>query len=360
MANPVCFTSPPSGITCPTNPAPLYPANPAPAYNYYSSGNLFLQGTTGPYCTSSPNNVTPSNPSSALPSYPTPLQGEFLPNCPFIAALQSLAWVNRNFIISNITGPNSGPGNYSVTFWNYPNTSYSNFSQQVSLSQNVGGSQINSGWGNPVSTTVVVNGTIALNGSNQMVDPKTNMSYGAGSRNSNEIWPALYEKAYAKFILYQYGAISASQLQSTSADPLFCQVCCLTSVQWGGNAGIALAYLTGLPCYSYSTASSSFSPMGNLNCSAQGNIYNYIKTGFCNQMVDVYGVKKTMYPLVAWTYPSESASPAGLYSASNPSGIQYSSSSILPNHCYPILGIFEPTISGSTAHYIVLGTTFGQ
>lgn len=219
---------------------------------------------------------------------------------------------------------------------------------------------MNSGWGNAVPVTVVVNGTIALNGTNKMVDPNTNMSYGAGSSNSNEIWPALYEKAYAKFILYQYGLISASQLQSTSADPTFCQVCGLTSVQWGGNAGIALAYLTGLPCYSYSTASSSFSPMGNLTCSAQGNIFSYIKTGFCGQTAPVYGVRKTMYPLVAWTYPSESASPAGLYNAtSNPSGIQYSSSSILPNHCYPILGIFEPTISGSTAHYIVLGTTFG-
>jgi hypothetical protein len=66
-----------------------------------------------------------------------------------------------------------------------------------------------------------------------------------------------------------------------------------------------------------------------------------------------------MYPLVAWTYPSEGMSPAGLYSSSNPSGIKYDSSSIIANHCYPILGIFEPTIAGATAHYIVLGTTFG-
>jgi hypothetical protein len=336
------------------------PPAPYPAYGNYPQGTLFSAAYTPP-------NVSPPGlPSKAYPSYPTPTQGECLPDCPFIAALQSIAWVNRNFIINNIPGPGSGPGSYTVYFWDYPQASYP---PPVALPAPGSPCQLNSvaAVGNPVKTQVVVSQNIPLDSSSSPIDPSNTMYYGAGSSNKGEIWPSLYEKAYAKFCLYKNqtpikanngNPLQAGDLTDTTKDPLFSDVQLLTKPQWGGNAGIGLMYLTGLPCWTYNLANAaSFTAAGGLSCGSQGNIYSYIKTGFCQTTTGVYGPWKTRYPLVAWTYPSESQSPAGPYNGTT--GIKYDPSGIMADHCYPILGVYEPTINGQTAHYIILGTTFG-
>jgi hypothetical protein len=336
------------------------PSNPSPVYGNYQPGTLFSPAFS--------KNVTPANPTTASPSYPTPTQGECLQDCPCIAALASIAWVNRNFILNNISGPSSGNGSYTVYFWDYPQASYP---PVVALPGPNSGIQLNSVAvvGNPVQTRVVVNQNIALDSSNSPVDTSSRMYYGAGSSNSNEIWPSLYEKAYAKFCLYKCGTpiqansnlpLNTTTLADPTKDPSFGEVQSLTKTQWGGNAGIALIYLTGLPCFVYNINSSSFTPIPNSGVSASAtNPYNYIKTGFCKETSTVYGVNKTKYSLVAWTYPSESQSPAGLYNATTGTGIKYDPSSIMADHCYPILGVFEATINGVIVQYIVLRTTFG-
>ena len=85
------------------------------AYGNYPQGQLFSPAFN--------TNVTPPTPANAYPSYPTPTQGESLCNCPLIAGLASIAWVNRQFILHNIA-PAGIAGNYSVTFWDYPAAAY--------------------------------------------------------------------------------------------------------------------------------------------------------------------------------------------------------------------------------------------
>jgi hypothetical protein len=293
------------------------------------------------------------------------MQGECLCDCPFIAALASIAWVNRNFIINNIASPN--PGTYTVNFWDYPAASYP---PPVPLPGPNLGIQLNpvATLGNPQLTPVVVNGTIPLDSTSSPIDTSItpNMYYGAGSSNNNEIWPSVYEKAYAKFCLYKNQIpiaangnlpLTVANLADPTKDPTFSEVQSLTQVLWGGNAGIGMMYLTGLNCWAYNLYSTSFTPIGGLSgTAATTSIYTYIKTGFCSQNVTIYGVNKTRYPLVAWTYPSENASPAGLYNAiTNPNGIQYDPAGIIAGHCYPVLGVFS-TVNGN---YIALRTTFG-
>lgn len=310
----------------------------APEYGVYSKGVLFSSAFN--------TNVTPIRASSALPSYPTSLQGDCLMDCPFIAALASIAWVNRNFIINNIT-TGSGTGKYTIYFWDYPGVSATS---QVKLSASGAACQINSSTITPVKTAVTVSQKIPLDSSGRAVDPATGLAYGAGSSNnvsgsaSYEIWPALYEKAYAKFLLYKKGSLSAGDLTNPDKDPSFSQLMNFTQTDWGGNAAYVLQWLTGLNTWAYTLSSKAFSPVGGASGTATGSIYSFIKTGFC-QSASPYGLGKTKYPLVAWTYAD----------GGQPSGVPYSASGILANHCYSVLG----TLDVSGLHYIILGTTFG-
>jgi hypothetical protein len=309
--------------------------------------------------------------STANPSSPNPVQGQYFPNCSFISALASITWVNRNFILnnSNSLNPNAS-GNYSFTFWDYgPGT-------LLTLPT--------SGAGNPVTVTVSPN--VLLDGGNQF----SNASgfYGAGSSNANEVWPALYERAYAKFCYYENGitqpstgqVLTAANLTNTACDPTFSDVQSLTAVQWGGNGGIALAYLTGLPCVSLITtqalpvittggisgivgtgANGQPSSATAANASAGGkpltsmcSLYSYLKAGFCNySAANFQGINKTAYPLIATTWASAAASPNSGY-------VTYGGGSLIAGHGYSILGVLQATSGGNTYYYIVLRTTFGS
>ncbi len=309
--------------------------------------------------------------STANPSSPNPVQGQYFPNCSFISALASIAWVNRNFILNNNNSLNpDANGNYNFTFWDYcPGT-------LLTLPT--------SGGGTPVTVTVSPN--VLLDGGNQF----SNASgfYGAGSSNTNEVWPALYERAYAKFCYYENGItqpstgqiLTKANLTNTACDPTFSDVQGLTAVQWGGNGGIALAYLTGLPCVSLITAQAlpivtTGGISGNVgtgannqpssttaaNASASGkpltsmcSLYSYLKAGFCNySAANFQGINKTAYPLIATTWASAAASPNSGY-------VTYGGGSLITGHNYSILGVLQATSGGNTYYYIVLRTTFGS
>ena len=326
-------------------------ANAAPAYGNYPPGVLFSAAFN--------TSVTPITPAKANPSYPTPAQGESLCNCPLMAGLAAIAWVNRQFILNSIT-PADNVGNYSVTFWDYPNAGSP---PQVPVPGLNAGCQLNGLWGNPVPVTVTVSGTIPLVNASP-VDPATGMTYGAGSCNASEIWPALYEKAYAKFMMYRAGipslekldaagnpsSLTVADLADPTMDPSFSEVQNLTPVQWGGNAGVGLMYLTGMPVYAYDLTSTAFTPTGHVPTNTPG-IFMYIKNGFCSQTnAPPYGVYKTRYPLVAWTYPD----------GSQPVGVTYGPGGIIADHCYSILGFKMVTnADNSVSNYIILRTTYG-
>ena len=89
------------------------------------------------------------------------------------------------------------------------------------------------------------------------------MTCGAGSSNVNEIWPALYEKAYAKFMMYKAqipsheklnaagnpSPLQIGDLANPAMDPNFGEVQNLTQVQWGGNAAwVCVPYRAALLC----------------------------------------------------------------------------------------------------------------
>src|SRR5208283_5135391 len=320
------------------------------AYGNYPTGVLFSPAFN--------TNVTPPTPASANPSYPTPTQGESLCNCPLIAGLASIAWVNRQFILNNIA-PIGTTGNYSVTFWDYPAAAYP---PPVPVPGQGAGCQLNGLLGAAVAVPVTVSGTIPLYNTNP-VDPATGMTYGAGSCNANEIWPALYEKAYAKFMMYKAqipsqekldpndnpSPLQIGDLANPAMDPNFVEVQNLTQVQWGGNAGVGLMYLTGLPIYAYCLTSTAFTPTGNVTTNTP-SIFTYINNGFCHQTnVAPNGLNKTRYPLVAWTY----------LNGNQPAGVAYNNG-IIAGHCYAILGVMTVNNpNGTTSNYIILRTTYG-
>ena len=307
------------------------------------------------------------------------MQGESFSNCPLMAALDSIAWVNRMFIVNNIFGPDSN-GNYTFTFWDYGQntTTSSNNTMGMDIALNGAINPVNQNNNSAgVKTYVTVSPQVLLDSNSNFSDPYGTF-YGAGSSNTNEVWPALFERAYAKFCYYENcltptaGALSCTNGVDANGnpthiisgpDPNYTDVLNLANNPaysgqnlWGGNAGVGLMYLTGCNCFQLSTTSASFTVPQNSHVSAGANgtsLYNFIKIGFCSETTVVYGKNKTRYPLVAWTYPN----------GCQLGGVQYNTNAslgIVPSHCYAILGVFDPTNGcANSHHYIVLRTTFG-
>jgi hypothetical protein len=313
--------------------------------------------------------------SATNPSLPNPVQGQTFANCPFVSALASIAWVNRKFIRNNISGPD-GNGDYTFTFWDY------GVNNTITLPNTTPGTP----------TPVTVGPSALLDSSNQCCNASG--FYGQGSAYINEIWPALYERAYAKFCMYENGLalqatptapMSETNLTNTACDPALGDVVALSHNSvgnyWGGNGAYALMYLTGLPCVNLSTQTSNFPTTmyggvaGNVGSTANSalqssqagidsangspdtvmcSLYEYIKAGLCNEYGILYGVNKTRYPCVATTYASASLSP--IYN-SNPNAVNYGNTTIIPNHNYPVLGVFD---APNGLHYFILRTTFGS
>jgi len=291
------------------------------------------------------SNFTPTV--QKIPSSPNPIQGQCLCDCPFIAALASIAWVNRNFIIKNITINSSG-NSYTFNFWDYKGHQI-----QTSTDPTVPlnpATPLNTPVCNPtgILTPVTVSPQVLLDSNGSLAN--SSGFYGAGSNNVNEVWPGLYERAYAKFCYYENGIplkstgsqLSLSDLTNTSKDPTLADVLNLSKLQWGGNAATALTYLTGQNCYSFNSTPT-FPAAGGVP--AASSILNFIYAGFCASPNPAYGKYKTRYPLVTWTAPS---------------GSQYNNSGIRADHCYSILGVLTPgNGSPNSNNYFVLRDTYG-
>ena len=324
--------------------------------------------------------------SAANPSSPTPMQGECFCNCPLVAAMDAVTWVNRKFIANN-TAPPDINGNTTFYFWDYG-------SQNPMIPNNLMGAPvIINGQINvvplppppqvppaayPVKTKVTVSNQVLLDGAGRFSDPGYT-SYGASSTNANESWPALLERAYAKFCYYENGLnlttgplactygvdANGNPLKTiTGPDPAFADLAAMTAAPpvnyWGGNAAIALAYLIGKPCFQLSTVPVSINnnpPTYNVPTSSSiptnvnsGSLYSFIKGAFCSSNA---GIRKTRYPVVAWTYAN----------GSQLNGVAFSnlpSQGIMASHCYAVLGTFDATNGCTNGHsYIVLRTTFG-
>jgi hypothetical protein len=113
----------------------------------------------------------------------------------------------------------------------------------------------------------------------------------ARSSEAGEIWPGIYEKAYAKFITKDPG--DQPDITRTAY----------------GLPGLALAYLTGLPLDSRS-----------MRLFADGHaVWEIVRSQAIGQ--------KIYNPMVAWTYPTAPSS-----------SVNYSSAHLVANHAYTVLG----------------------
>jgi hypothetical protein len=186
-----------------------------------------------------------------------PIQGA-LGDCYFIAALSSVAWA-RPYAIVNMTRP-SGPGNedspmHRVVF--YKNGTGSG--QAVEVSERV-----------PVTKT------------------SHNWVY-ARSLDAAEIWPAVMEKAYAKW-----------RTENTSDFPNYPAIA-------GGDPVMACAQLIrGSRTYKNNSGTSA------------NSLWTFIRQNSLS--------RRTVNPMVAWTYGSQ------------PAGTNYASARVVANHAYSVLG----------------------
>jgi len=124
-----------------------------------------------------------------------------------------------------------------------------------------------------------------------MNSPSNTFIY-ARSSDPGEIWPAIYEKAYAKWITNHPG---------DKPD--------ITRTAFGDPVGAA-ARLTGLTPYYYLTSAHS-----------SNSIWHIVRSNCIS--------RKTFNPMVAWTYSSGEDSP---------DKVKYSDANLVANHAYSILG----------------------
>jgi hypothetical protein len=203
-----------------------------------------------------------------------PVQGA-LGDCYFIAALSSVAWA-RTYSIAHRTRA-TGIGQQSfvdmVEFFNNGNVS-----------------------------RVEVTELLPLN------SPGNSFIY-ARSSEAGEIWPAIYEKAYAKW-----------RTGDTGDKPNYAPIA-------GGDPVRAAAQLTGLKPYYH----------WNAGLSAD-EIWQKVRQNSLS--------RKTFNPMVAWTYPSGQASP---------DNVNYNNAHLAANHAYSILGWDYQ----SAKKYIVLRNPWG-
>ena len=258
-----------------------------------------------------------------------------------------------------MTGPDPA-GNYSVKFWDWIGS--------IPLTGKI----------NPATSIerkVWVNKNILLDENRKPGD--STGSYGGSCNIPDEMWPAIYEKAYAKFCLYKKGGLTERDLGDPSVDPQYDEMLRLTKSEWGGNAICTMMYLTGSPCFIYNS-NGPFEIAGGSRSTDLGSAYNFIRGGFCiEETANTYAKWRTRYPMAAWTYQAEaptspagagrfnSYSPAGLYDpVTNPGGILFdpdangngNGDGIGADHCYSILGVYEP---GNNKKYILLRNPSG-
>lgn len=205
--------------------------------------------------------------------YNDPIQGA-VGNCYLIAAMAAVAWADPYTIVHRNRATGTGE------------TDRTNAIQWHSK----GGSK------DAPNRMVEVTDKVLVNASNFMPYCR--------SRDPNEIWPALYEKSFAKWIL-----------QDTSDVPDITKTA-------GGDPAKATAQITGKKPYYWAT-----------NNRTADQLSAIVREHSANN--------KTFAPMTAWTYGS---------------GPMYNGSNIAGNHAYTILGWAWK----NSKHYIVLRNPWGQ
>ena len=215
------------------------------------------------------------------PDMNDPIQGAS-PDCYLISALSSLAWA-RPYIIAERTWMRGGVGHI----------------QMIEFLKSYGGS---------APAKIEVTELIPLN------SPSMGFIY-ARSSESGEIWPAVYEKAFAKWR-------NGNPVGPTGDKPDYAKIAY-------GDPVAAAAAISGLTPYYYSNPGLSeddiWIKINNENCASN----------------------KTFNPMMAWTY------------GSSPSAdVNYSSAHIAANHAYSILGSWKDNVTNKK--YIVLRNPWGN
>lgn len=204
-----------------------------------------------------------------------PIQGS-VANCYFIAALNAVAWADPYRIV------------------------HRNRATGVGETDRVNAIQFYSKGGDKDNATRLVEVT-----DKTPVDIATNNWIYCRSNDANEIYPALYEKAFAKWIT-----------NTTSDQPD------ITQTAWG-NCVKATAQLNGKTPYYFGNADNSGDQLYNIVVSHSSN-------------------GKTIHPMTAWTYGSGDKS--------------YTGTNVVGSHCYTILG---HTIRNNKK-YIVIRNPWGH
>jgi hypothetical protein len=262
-----------------------------------------------------------TSPTNISKRYQSPVQGSSWLDCTFIAALSSVTWINPKFFkdVSTQNPP------YRYFFWDE---------------------------GTATKVEVQINSNLLV------VNPGSTSFCGAVSSqfaSTKEVWPALYEKAYAKFCLYKKnpGKMSTDNLKDPAYWPLFNAAgeyndwynpCSLTDVQWGGNPVTVMARLTGCtaqPRIMYEKDTDGCPDRTQPNFP---DIYDYIRTNFC---MEADATNKTRNAMAAWTYIDEVCVNSKRFI---PNDCHYTLNGIQKNHCYSILGVFD----AEGINYIVL------
>lgn len=189
-----------------------------------------------------------------------PIQGA-VANCYYIAALASVAWAMPYHIkhMTRATGRNQNQFTNLIRF--YKPDSNGQVDKEIEVTDAV-----------PVRS----NGSIIY----------------AKSSEYNEIWPAVYEKAFAKL---------ETDTDGDRPD--------ITATGWG-DCVYATAQLTGGKRYYYGTSNKS-----------ANDLYDLVRQNSRG--------KRTFNPMTCWTYSSGAASDEG---------INYSDANIVGSHCYSVLG----------------------
>lgn len=231
-----------------------------------------------------------------------PVQG-YACDCYFIAALSSVAWTCRSFVIKQDETTN--PGYYTILF----------FDDSASPS---------------VSVTIGVSKKLPVNGSDVRVY--------ATSSTANETWPSVYEKAYAKF-WKNLGSNQSSYLFDTLTQAELDSLCL------GGNPLASLLHIT--QPWGYTQKKVKYTAVDYADATAVWTAINGLTNG-----------TKTKFPMVAFTYDDAAAAASALGMAQE-SWLQkwedYQNTKIVKAHSYSILGTYQ----GGGKQYIVLRNPFG-
>lgn len=246
--------------------------------------------------------------------FTNPIQSFSMKNCHFISALSSLAWVNKA-----IFTPDRGTATeVNFTFYDFAP-------------------------GSVTPRKVYVNSNLFSEGTNPC---------GATSNNwdtvDHESWPALWEKAFAKFCMYKIrGTCTLADLQNSAKDPDYSSL--PNGSDWGGNPVTVMNWILNKPALNYSPLDTSF----KYGASSYTNFYDLIKLGICKTPAFPEGCNgaKTMSSMGAWTYLNEA-------SAQLKTGVSitYSDATLVADHSYSLLGVYDDSVS----KYIVLRNPYGK